>query len=109
MLNFSKTVVVMASVAFTVGLSGSRALAQSSDEGETRVTPGWVFTPTVSIGATHDDNPVLAGRGDPSPDDVVTNVRPRRRPVVHRQACLLRRRVPGRDPALPRARRLRQL
>ena len=27
------------------------------------MTPGWVFTPTVSIGVTHDDNPVLAGGG----------------------------------------------
>jgi hypothetical protein len=76
MLNYSKLVAVVGSVAFSVTPMGSHASAQSSDEGSVRVTPGWVFTPTVSVGATHDDNPVLAGRGDPSPDDVVTNVRP---------------------------------
>ena len=27
------------------------------------MTPGLVFTPTVSIGVTYDDNPVLAGSG----------------------------------------------
>ncbi len=77
MLTCPKTGVIMASLAFTAILPGSRALAQSR-VGETsgRVIPGWVFTPTVSIGVTHDDNIVLAGQGDPSPDDVVTNVRP---------------------------------
>jgi hypothetical protein len=77
MPTYSKTVIVIASLAFTAILPGSRALAQSPvGETSSRVIPGWVFTPTVSIGVTHDDNPVLAGRGDPSPDDLVTNVRP---------------------------------
>jgi hypothetical protein len=53
------------------------APAAAQDELEARrVIPGWVLTPTVSLGVTFDDNPVLAGRGDPSPDDTITNVRP---------------------------------
>jgi hypothetical protein len=68
---------VLIAVALSGVLGSSPARAQSS-EGEmpVRITPGWVFTPTVAIGVTHDDNPVLAGRGDPSPDDLLTNVRP---------------------------------
>jgi hypothetical protein len=35
-----------------------------------------VFTPSVAVGVSFDDNPVLATRGNPSPDDVVGVVRP---------------------------------
>jgi hypothetical protein len=76
MMNLSKTVTVVAWAALSLWVAGSPANAQSSDEGAPRVTPGWVFTPTVSLGITHDDNPVLAGDGNPTPDDILTNVRP---------------------------------
>jgi hypothetical protein len=71
-----KTIAVIAWAILFMGLPGSHARAQSGDEGGGAVTPGWVFTPTVSIGASHDDNPVLAGRGSATPDDIVTSVRP---------------------------------
>ena len=71
-----KTIAVIAWATLFMGLPGSHARAQSGDEGGAAVTPGWVFTPTVSIGAIHDDNPVLAGRGSATPDDIVTSVRP---------------------------------
>jgi hypothetical protein len=76
MVKHSKGITVIASAALLVGLAESRAIAQSGDEGAQRITPGWVVTPTVSVGITHDDNPVLAGRGSPSPDDIQTNVLP---------------------------------
>jgi hypothetical protein len=41
-----------------------------------RVTRGWVFTPTVAVGVTADDNPVLASNANPQPDDVSGVVRP---------------------------------
>jgi hypothetical protein len=77
MLKWPKPVVLTACAALVMGVMESRALAQSNNaEQAPRITPGWVLTPTVSMGATHDDNPVLATRGDPSPDDVLTNARP---------------------------------
>jgi hypothetical protein len=75
MLKCSKSIAVIAWAALLIGLADSQAIAQSGVEGP-RVTPGWVFTPTVSLGITHDDNPVLAGRGSPSRDDILTDVRP---------------------------------
>src|SRR3954447_3101521 len=79
MLPYLKNVVVVLGASLSVAALGSPALAQSippAQELPQRVTPGWIFTPTVAISAAHDDNPVLAGRGDPSPSDVITNVRP---------------------------------
>jgi hypothetical protein len=51
------------------------AFAQSVEVAD-RSTPGWVFTPTIAIGLTFDDNPVLTGRGDPAPNDLLTHARP---------------------------------
>jgi hypothetical protein len=76
MMPRSQTVTVIAWAALFLPIAGSPAFAQSGEEGAPRVTPGWVFTPTVSLGITHDDNPVLAGGGNPTPDDILTNVRP---------------------------------
>src|SRR5918993_3379800 len=76
MITCSKIVTAIGWAALIIGVADSRAIAQPSDEAAPRITPGWVFTPTVSLGITHDDNPVLAGRGNPSPDDILTNVRP---------------------------------
>jgi hypothetical protein len=45
-------------------------------EGEPRVVPGFVFAPSIAMGAIHDDNPVLAANNDTPPSDVVTTVRP---------------------------------
>ncbi len=72
----SKTVAAVAWATLFTGVLGSSAVAQSSDEGASAMTPGLVFTPTVSIGVTYDDNPVLAGSGAESPDDFLTKVRP---------------------------------
>ena len=33
--------------------------------------PGWVVTPRVSFGLSYDDNPVLAGGGNPTPNDTI--------------------------------------
>lgn len=41
-----------------------------------RRAPGWVFTPRVSFGLSYDDNPVLAGGGNPAPNDTIGAVGP---------------------------------
>jgi hypothetical protein len=76
MMKLARIVAVVASAVLFLGLAGSPAFAQAADGEAPRITPGWVFTPTVSLGITHDDNPLLAGGGNPTPDDILTNVRP---------------------------------
>ena len=76
MLHHLKNAVVIAGAALCIAALPAPVRAQGGDEVRARVTPGWVFTPTVAIGAIYDDNPVLAGHGDPTPDDIYTNVRP---------------------------------
>jgi hypothetical protein len=76
MMTLPNTIAVLAWAVLFATVPGSTAIAQSGDEGAARITPGWVFTPTVSIAISHDDNPVLAGRNDLTPDDILTNVRP---------------------------------
>jgi hypothetical protein len=57
-------------------MAGSAA-AQAVDEFDaSRPVPGWVMTPGVAIGATFDDNPVLAGHGNENPNDTITAVAP---------------------------------
>ena len=65
-------------VVFAAALLGqaSSAAAQSAEFNGARPIPGWVLMPTVSFGVVADDNPVLAGEGDPRTDDTITNVRP---------------------------------
>jgi hypothetical protein len=70
-----KTTVVAAGAVLCVGLAEVPASGQGA-EGEPRVAPGFVFTPSVAMGAIHDDNPVLAGNNDSPPSDVLTTVRP---------------------------------
>jgi hypothetical protein len=62
-------------LAFVLCGAGASAFAQSVEVAD-RSTPGWVFTPTIAIGLTFDDNPVLTGRGDPAPNDLLTHARP---------------------------------
>jgi hypothetical protein len=61
-------------------LAAARVSAQSAAAAAENVPgppiPGLVFTPSVGVGVIHDDNPVLASQGDPSPDDVIAQVRP---------------------------------
>jgi hypothetical protein len=64
--------------ALVLGVATTTARAQGLD---TEVpgggmAPGWIFTPSVSVGVSADDNPLLATRGNPRPDDVITFVRP---------------------------------
>jgi hypothetical protein len=56
--------------------SSTRPASAQEIEPAERTTPGWVFTPTAVFGVTFDDNPVLAGTGDPTPGDTLTHVRP---------------------------------
>jgi len=51
------------------------AHAQAFDEFDP-AAPGWVMTPGVALGATFDDNPVLAGHGSENPNDTITSVAP---------------------------------
>ncbi len=53
-----------------------RAQDVGTDNGIERITPGWVFTPAMAVGVSLDDNPVLASRGNPSPSDLISIVRP---------------------------------
>jgi hypothetical protein len=68
-------VAVLVTGAFWLGTVGSAA-AQSSELGSSRVIPGWVLTPGVALGAVYDDNPALAGEGNPATEDTITNVTP---------------------------------
>lgn len=68
----------LAAAAVAAGLMAALTGAVSAQSVEVveRSTPGWVFTPTVSLGAAFDSNPVLTVEGDASPDDVLTTARP---------------------------------
>jgi hypothetical protein len=80
MLHSLRKVVVVAGAGVCVVLVGAPAAAQSgapSAEGEpARVVPGLVFTPSISMGVVHDDNPVLATDVGQPVADVATTVRP---------------------------------
>jgi hypothetical protein len=56
--------------------TASAAAQQASDLPGDRVVPGWVFTPSMTVGVIHDDNAVLASTGDVTPSDSMLIVRP---------------------------------
>ena len=69
----------MMSVLVVAVLLGPPAAAQAQNGNEMpveRVIPGWVFTPSMSVGVSYDDNPLLASHGNPSPGDMISLVRP---------------------------------
>jgi hypothetical protein len=68
-----KTIVVAA--VQCVALTALPASAQEA-EGELRIAPGFVFTPSVAMGFIHDDNPVLAADISSPPSDGLTTVQP---------------------------------
>jgi hypothetical protein len=66
----------LAAAALLLAASGT-ALGQPIAEVESEgPTPGWVFTPRVAFGITHDSNPLFATEGNLAPDDAVTSVSP---------------------------------
>jgi hypothetical protein len=66
----------LVTAAAVVLVTAAPADAQTFEEPETQPVPGWILTPSVAVGATADDNPVMAGEGDPTPDDTITSVSP---------------------------------
>jgi hypothetical protein len=73
MRRFLKTIVVAA--VQCVALAAVPASAQEA-EGEPRIAPGLVFTPSIGIGAVYDDNPVLGANINSPPSDGLTTVQP---------------------------------
>ena len=57
--------------------SSARAQGIDGDLPGERGTPGWVFTPSVSVGVSCDDNVLLQGTGDDTRSDVMNAVSPR--------------------------------
>ena len=66
----------LVAVALLLGLPAAVSAQNGNEPVIEQVIPGWVFTPSMSVGVSHDDNPLLASHGNPAPNDVVTLVRP---------------------------------
>ncbi|HXE80112.1 MAG TPA: hypothetical protein VNK41_05135 [Vicinamibacterales bacterium] len=60
-----------AAAAVSLLLSALPAHAQDGETGARTRAPGWVITPSMSAGLSFDDNPVLAGGGNPTPNDTI--------------------------------------
>jgi hypothetical protein len=76
MLDSLRKVVVVAGAGVCVVLAGAPAAAQSAEGEPARVVPGLVFTPSITMGVVHDDNPVVATNVGQPVSDVATTVRP---------------------------------
>lgn len=68
-------------MAFAVVLAQSAARAQDSNfapvPGQGQAAPGWTFNPGVAVGTSWDDNVLVRGEGNETPNDVLNVVSPR--------------------------------
>jgi hypothetical protein len=75
-MKMRSTTFAACALAMVTTVAPAAAQQGSAAEYPERAAPGWVFTPSVAVGMSFDDNATLASQGNPSPSDMIGIVRP---------------------------------